>query len=84
MTRKGVIRGKTIELNEPLPLPDGQSVVVEVEPLQASVPDGSPASVLRAIQALPRLTSEDVDELMRAIDAGRMPVRSSGIFDDET
>lgn len=83
MTCKGIIRGRIIEVDKPLPFADGQAVLLEVEPDQTQGPDGSPASVLRAIQSLPPLAAEDVEELTRSINEGRMPVRFSGIFDDQ-
>lgn len=38
--RQGIVHGKTIELERPLGLPDGQPVVVSVTPLH----DGAPAT----------------------------------------
>jgi hypothetical protein len=44
-------------------------------------PVGSSAAVLDAMRAAPLLTRDDVDELERAIEAGRMPTRYEGVFD---
>lgn len=35
MKRKGIVKGKTIVLDEPLSLPEGQAVEVEVSPVEA-------------------------------------------------
>lgn len=43
---------------------------------------GSPAAVLVALRAPPHLDSTVVDELERAIEAGRVPPRQEGIFED--
>jgi predicted HTH domain antitoxin len=42
---------------------------------------GSAAAVLQAMHAPPHLDSADVDELDRAIEAGRMPPRFQGVFE---
>ena len=42
MNYKGIAKGKTIELAELLPYPDGQPVSVEVEPLAEQPQAGSP------------------------------------------
>lgn len=43
---------------------------------------GSPAAVLAAMRAMPRLSAEDVAELERSIDAGKVTGTTAGIFDD--
>ena len=83
MTYLGVVKGKTIELNEPLPFREGQSVSVSVEPVAESLPLGSPARLLRALHEPPHVTADDVDALMRAIEEGKLPVNPKGVFDDE-
>ena len=35
MKRRGIVKGRTIELDEPLGLPEGQAVEVEVSTVQA-------------------------------------------------
>lgn len=82
MTRKGIIRGKTIELNEPLPYPDGREVVISIEARSEAAPVGSPQAVLEAMRSLPRLSNEDVDLMERIIEEGRMPPRQTGVVDD--
>ncbi len=81
MTYKGIAKGKTIELEEPLPFSDGQRVSVWVEPVVREGPSGSPALVRRAMHAPPHLQPGDVEELERAIEEARLPVRPQGPFD---
>jgi hypothetical protein len=83
MTCKGIVRGKLIELEEALPLSDGQAVSVSVEPLAEAEPLGSPARILRILHETPHVTPEDVDEMERSMDAGKIPVRREGIFNPE-
>jgi hypothetical protein len=44
---------------------------------------GSPAAVLHAMRALPKLEPGDVDELERMIEQGKLPTGTDGIFDQE-
>jgi hypothetical protein len=44
-------------------------------------PPGSATAILRAIREPPRLSDDDVNELERAIIAGRLPMRAEGVFD---
>jgi hypothetical protein len=83
VTYKGIARGKTIELEEPLPFPIGEPITVSVEPLAEELRPGSPAAILKVLREPPHLTSEDVDELERAIESGKLPVRHEGIFDEK-
>ncbi len=75
MTHRGIVKGRTIELEEPLPYPEGQPVNVSVEPLEDDLPLGSPALILKAMREPPHLTKEDVDALERAIEEGKIPAR---------
>lgn len=45
-------------------------------------PAGTAAAILQAMSEPPHLTSEDVDELERAIEAGRLPMQSAGAFNE--
>lgn len=45
MIYKGVARGKIIELEEPLPYPEGEPVSVTVEPFAGQLLEGSPAAI---------------------------------------
>ena len=80
MTYKGVAKGKIIELEEPLPYSEGQPVSVSIEPLRLEFQAGSPVAILKAMRDLPRLSPEDVDELERVIEQGKLPVRIKGLF----
>lgn len=81
MTYRGLVRGNMIELEEALPYPDGQPINISIEPLAQDAPLGSPQLVLGAVRSAPHLTSEDMDELERAIDEGRLAVRDDNLFD---
>lgn len=83
MNYKGIIRGKTIELEEPLPYEDGQPVSISVEPLVGRYPKGSKEAILEAVRKPPHLTKEDMDAFEQAIKDGELPVNDKGIFDEE-
>ncbi len=68
---KGIVKGRTIVLEEITDLPEGVEVLVT--PLEAQ--KGSPQAVLEAIDAPPHIKPEDVDEMMRLIKEGKRPVR---------
>ncbi len=83
MTYRGVAKGKTIELEEPLPYCEGQLVSVSVEPLRPEDQAGSPLAIVKVMRDLPSLDPEDVDALEQAIERGKLPVRTQGVFGDE-
>ena len=89
MTYKGIVKGKTIEFEAPLALPEGTEVevVVHIRPKQAlassSAPKGSGQALLRLWDTPAYCTSADVETLLQAIDQGKRPVRFGGIFDQE-
>ena len=81
MTYKGIVKGKTIELEESLPYPEGQPVTVSIQPLSKSAQLGFPLAIREAIHESPHLRPEDVDELERVIEDGKLPVKPGGVFD---
>ena len=89
MTYKGIVKGQTIEVEDPLQLPEGTEVevVVHVPPKQALAssndPKGSGQALLRLWDTPAQCTPEDVNILLQAIDQGKRPVRFAGIFDQE-
>ena len=82
MSYKGIAKGKIIELEERLPYPDGQPVSISVEPFVERVHPGSPVAVRRVMHEPPHLRWEDVDELERAIEEGKLPVHQQSVFDE--
>ena len=60
---KGIVKGKTVILEETANLPEGIEVLVT--PLEAA--RGSPQAVLAAALAPPHVKSEDADELIRLL-----------------
>lgn len=89
MTYKGIVRGKVIELEGQVVLPEGTEVEVVVKERQpeelasSGHPKGSPQAILAALDTPPRCTPEDVDALLQAIEQGKRPVRFEGAFDRE-
>ncbi len=65
-TYHGVVRGRTVLLDEATSLPDGTTVLVTPVNVQRGA-----AAVLAAMDAEPHVASEDVDELELAIAQGR-------------
>ena len=80
MNYNGIAKGKTIELEELLPYPEGQPVRVQVEPLATRSKAGTPAAVQDAMHEPPHLTWVDVDDLEGAIEQGRLPIRQGNVF----
>ena len=70
-----------IELDEPLVDVQGR-VQVTVRWIAQPEP-GSPQGVLRVMRSLPDLDPNDVDELERMIETGKLPARSEGLFDSD-
>ncbi len=89
LTYKGIVKGKVIELEEQVALPEGTEVEVVVKARQEAelaakgTLKGSPQALLAVFDTPPYCTPEDVDALLRAIEEGQQPVRFQGIFDRE-
>ena len=69
----------------PVDLPTGQLLEIEIRSVPAGRTDplpGSPQAVLDAVDRLPRIPPEDLDELERAIESAKLPVGHRGVFDD--
>jgi hypothetical protein len=81
MIYTGKAKGRIIELEESLPFQDGELLRVEVEPLLVEPEPGSPEAVRKAMHEPPYVSAEDVDELERAIEAGRLPLSKPVRFD---
>jgi len=67
MTYTGVVKGHIIELDEPVPLPEGTRVEVTVTP-EAKPRKGSPQALL---QLAGTLTPEEADAILKAAKACR-------------
>lgn len=62
--------GRVLIPEEPVDLPAGQLLELQVEPAAAAAArPGDPAAILDAMRRPPHLTAEDVDELERQIEA---------------
>ena len=73
MTYKGIVKGKTIELEDEVPYPEGQPVSVSLEPLEEKRELNLPGVIRQIMHEPPHLRWEDVDELERAIEEGKIP-----------
>jgi len=76
----GVMRGGVVLLDPGTPLTEGTEVLVT--PVSAA--RGSPAAILAALEKLPKVPPEWVDELEHLIAAGRRPPSPPGVFPDES
>ncbi len=80
MTYKGLVKGTSLELQEALPFPEGEVVNVSIEPVdQRGGLDGASA-IRNAMHDSPHLEPADVDELVRAIEEGKLPVHQENVF----
>ena len=82
MAYKGIAKGKIIELEEPLPYPEGQPLSVSIEPWADQPYPGSPAAIRQVMHEPPHLKWEEVDALERTIAEGKLPVHQAGVFDE--
>jgi hypothetical protein len=88
MTRQGTVAGHTLELDEPLPLPNGARVTISVVSSPLENPDqplasSNPKKILEGLRNAPRVSPEDLEELQRVIKEGKLPVKYRGAFDEE-
>ncbi len=66
MGYKGTVKGKVIELDEPLPLPEGTRVEVEVrEAPEPPLRKGSPQLILKLLAGT--LTPEEADAILKVV-----------------
>jgi hypothetical protein len=81
MTIRAHFDGKVFVPVDRVDLPKDQ--LVDIEVLRKIEPEpGSPQAVLQAMRGEPHVSSEDVDELLRMIEEGKLPVEDKGVFDD--
>ena len=83
MSYTGWIKGRTIELDGPLPFADGQAVKVSVETLAPSARSGSPRAVLEAARQSPHLLQADVAALESAMQQAKLPAGDAFILNDQ-
>jgi hypothetical protein len=81
MTRlRATFDGKVLVPTEPVDLPQGRVLDVEVVALDSTA--GSVEAILSAVREPPHVERDLVDELDRVIDDGTLPVRFNGAFDN--
>jgi hypothetical protein len=83
MTRlRAKFDGKVIVPEGPVDLPTGELLDVSVDlAAHAELPPGSPARILKTLMSIPTVTPEEAAEFERAIEEGKLPLRSRGEFD---
>jgi len=87
MPYKGTVRGKVIELENDVALPEGTEVEIVVKDQEKKTmspsghPRGSPQAILKFLDTPPLCTPADVEALLQAIRQGRRPASFEGIFD---
>ncbi len=82
MTYNGILNGSCIELESRPPYPDGQEVIVHLEPA-CQHPRGSARAILEAISQAPHLTQEDWEEFDRILNESKIPMETQGLFDED-
>jgi hypothetical protein len=75
-TMKGVVRGKTIELEDELGFPDGQKVSVTVEPV-SSASSPTSAEALESLRRAAGTWADDTEELDRYLEWNRQQRKGS-------
>jgi hypothetical protein len=74
VTYRGTVKGKTIELSEALPYPEGQCVDVSVVPHQADLRRGSSAALLKLMDELGPADPETMDQFDGILTESRLPM----------
>ena len=87
MPYKGTVRGKVVELESDVALPEGTEVEIVVKDQEKNTvtpsghPRGSPQAILKFLDTSPLCAPADVEALLQAIRQGKRPVSFEGIFD---
>ncbi len=87
MLYKGTVRGKIVELESDVALPEGTEVEIVVKDRGKKTvspgghPRGSPQAILKFLDTPPLCTPADVEALLQAIKQGKRPVSFEGVFD---
>ena len=83
MTYRGIVKGRTIELNEDLPYPEGQSVDISVTPRPAGLRRGSPQSLLKLMDEVGPADPETMAQLEQALADSRLPMAAPWISEGD-
>ena len=83
MTHRGLVKGKTIEFEEPLPFPEGQPVSVIVCPVEPENVPGSPAVARKMMHEPPCLELGDIEEFERVLRDSELPLENGDIFHED-
>jgi predicted DNA-binding antitoxin AbrB/MazE fold protein len=82
-TVRFTVRKGHLEPLEPVALVEGTEVAVQVTEEAVAATAGAPATIVAAMRRLPDIDPAAVDDLERAIEAGKLPVRSESVFDHQ-
>ena len=87
MPYKGTVRGKVVELESDVALPEGTEVEIVVKDREKKTVSpsgnsrGSPQAILNFLDTPPLCNPADVEALLQAIKQGKRPVSFKGVFD---
>ena len=84
MVYRGVARGKVIELEDNVSIPEGTKVEVLIKQEligETTTAKDSPKVLLAALKVPARCTSDDVETLVQSMQQGKQAVRFEGIFE---
>ena len=74
------VRRGLLEPLEPVPLVEGDEFDL---PIPAEAKPATIGTLLEIMERQPRIDPSLIEELNRSIEAGKLPVRPGGVFDDE-
>lgn len=75
---RGRVRGGRIEPTEDVTLPEGANVSIMIDEPEVGTAQALAAAARRA----PHLEPGDIEALEQAIEAGKLPVPTDGVFDE--
>jgi hypothetical protein len=84
-TVKARFDGRVIIPEEPVRLPTDRAFEIQVPTAEVEADEdrpGSPRALLRAVQSLPPIPHEWIEEFQRGIDEASQPPDFRGMFDD--
>jgi hypothetical protein len=74
--------GKTLVPLDPVDLPTGQVLDVEVRETQRPSDEERRNAILKVLEAVPPISADDAAELERLIEEGQSPTERKGAFDE--
>ena len=77
--------GRVLVPDQPVDLPSGQPLEIQVRPITGQDPSqvpGSPQAILRTLSENAPVEPGAIEEMNREIEEGKLPVQQGGIFDE--